>query len=163
MALIKYDKGSNLTKNLSEVCKIRIIWGSDETITTVLSNPKNIRCKDLVFPSRISWAVISTKLILEQTYKLSELANAFFDDTFSLDQNACSSPSQVFFLRDGLQVENAKELFWNAVKDVMLERNYEVSEAMVMNREVACVSAAMISPGCKINRNYLPFFHLFQT
>ena len=163
LSLIRFDKSSGLSSEISKICFVRAIWGSDETVQEILAYPKKIKCKDLVFPARLSCSVISCARVLSQNDDVHKLAESFFADTFSMDQNACSSPTQVFFMRDSENVVEAKNYFWKSLKHVMISQKYEVDGAMVMNREVASVNTLMEKGEGLINRRFLPFFHNVET
>ena len=160
LSLVKFDKGTDLSAEISKLSEVRAVWGSDATVHEILSHSKRLKCKDLVFPARLSWSVISCKRILDHAEHLCDLANDFFNDTFSMDQNACSSPTQIFFLRDTHNVEKAKSLFWRAIKEKIISRKYEISSSVVMEREIASVRAVMTSENTLIRRDYLPHFHV---
>lgn len=160
LSLVKFDKDTDISSEISKLSEVRAIWGGDATAYEVLSYSKRLKCKDLVFPARLSWSVISCERILDNAENLCDLANDFFNDTFSMDQNACSSPTQVFFLRNTQNVEKAKSLFWRAVKEKIISRKYEITNSMVMEREIASVKAVMTSGNALINRDFLPHFHV---
>ena len=159
ISLIKFDKNSDLSQHISKLSMVRVIWGSDETVATVLKYQKKIKCKDLVFPSRVSWAIVSCHKVLDKKTDLNKLAHNFFNDTFSMDQNACSSPTQIFFLRDTNHTKKAKNIFWEAVHEIMISQKYELNGAMIMNREVASIDAIITKAHGWIDRQFLPYFH----
>ncbi len=83
--------------------------GGDETIRNIrnLSTPE--RCVDIAFSDRYSFCVIETEAVLElDERELQLLAEHFYNDTYLMDQNACSSPHLVVWL--GKLGEGAKNV-----------------------------------------------------
>jgi len=79
-------------KELSSACDVRILWGSDETIDKIRAYPLTGRKIDLSFGDKYSVSVIS------KIGDPKNLAHRFFRDTYSMDQNACSSPHAIFWV-----------------------------------------------------------------
>ena len=57
---------------------------------------------------------------IAQTKDLPRLAQDFYNDTFFSDQNACTSPRIIIWL--GKNKENAKNIFWNEVHKLVVEK-----------------------------------------
>ena len=114
-ALIRYEQNNEITSMFSANCNARLIWGGDITIRDIrkiASVPE--RCVDIAFSDRYSLCVIDAPSIinLDET-ELIRLSERFYNDTYLMDQNACSSPHLVLWLGDKKDV--AKEIFWKAV------------------------------------------------
>lgn len=136
LAFVKYDRTSDATAFFSKMADARIIWGGDHTIETVKKNPVPPRSVDVCFSDRYSIAVINPGSILKEEDKdLSKLAEAFYNDTYLFDQNACSAPHLVFWLNRG-DVEEAKKKFWDAVHEYA-RKHYEFSAIMAVDKETA--------------------------
>ena len=79
----------------------RMIWGGDKTIESIRSLKTKPRCVDITFADRYSICIINAEKILSlDEEKLSRLAESFYNDTFLMDQNACSSPQMIYWLND---------------------------------------------------------------
>ena len=96
---IEYDHNLNdkFTSEISLFCDVRIVWGSDQTINKIAKLTKSQRAIDLFFPDRYS----ITSINLCEYSKLSEnkkkmLANRFFYDAYSMNQNGCNSHTFFF-------------------------------------------------------------------
>jgi len=120
-AFVKYDSNDQITKMLMANCNSRIIWGGDSTIKKIRKMPMQVRGVEIAFADRYSFCAIEASSIIElDEQALKQLAQNFFNDTYLMDQNACSSPHLVVWL--GEENEEAKERFWLAVYRVVTEK-----------------------------------------
>lgn len=120
-AFVRYDHEGGATAEFSEICDARVIWGGDDTIEDVRSNPIPARASDITFADRYSFSVIGLNELNDlDDDGLSKLARNFYNDTYLMDQNACSSPHLIIWLGSGQGAEKAK--FWNAVRVVVAEK-----------------------------------------
>ena len=99
-----------------------IVWGSDETVERFRRLPKQPRSVEVYFPNRISSAALNAAayLALSEPEK-TKLARAFYNDSFLVDQNACSSPSMVFWIGATAPVREAKTAFWKHLETTLNE------------------------------------------
>lgn len=101
---VSYDsRDGERTAYFSSLCDMRIIWGGDRTVEEIRKFPLKAGAGEITFPDRTSVLLLNTgemsKLGEEE---LENLAHRFCMDTYNMDQNACSSPSLVFW-EDGPQ------------------------------------------------------------
>lgn len=93
-AFIKYEHNDAITLELSQHSAVRIIWGGDSTINAIRKFPIPERSIEVAFADRYSFCVIDAQSINGAgTLKIKKLAENFYNDTYLMDQNACSSPS----------------------------------------------------------------------
>lgn len=118
ICIIRYQHSDEITQALTDLCDIRMIWGGNHTIAAVRKATISARCIDLGFADRYSVAVIDADDYLEEN--AVALANDFYNDTYFYDQNACSSPRLVIWT--GNRIPEAKEVFWNALDDIVSEK-----------------------------------------
>lgn len=118
ICIIRYQHSDEITQALTDLCDIRMIWGGNHTIAAVRKATISARCIDLGFADRYSVAVIDADDYLEEN--AAALANDFYNDTYFSDQNACSSPRLVIWT--GNRIPEAKEVFWNALDDIVSEK-----------------------------------------
>lgn len=114
---IRYPQNDIVTQQLSTISNARLIWGSDETVKTIKSFVTPSKCLDIPFSERYSFAVIGAAEVLGlDEVKLKRLVDGFFNDTYLMDQNACSSPQFILWYTTNEQItEAAKAKFWDAV------------------------------------------------
>ena len=84
---------------VSSIADGRLIWGGDRTIETIKKcNTKN-KVTDLIFGDRVSLSVIDLKHLKKiNKLELKQLINNFYNDTFLVDQNGCSSPKIILLI-----------------------------------------------------------------
>ena len=112
-ALIRYPVDSETTGYFCAMADARLIWGGDATIAAVKRQPVRPRCVDICFADRYSICLIDGKAVeAAGEADLARLAEGFYNDTYLMDQNACSSPQLNLWLHDS---EAARERFWDAV------------------------------------------------
>jgi len=117
---IKYPQNDEITGMYSANCNARIIWGGDDTINNIRKLPIPVRSIEIAFADRYSFCVIDARSILSIDHAaLSKLAIAFYNDTYLMDQNACSSPNLIIWLGSSIEIEKAKSSFWQAIIDVV--------------------------------------------
>ncbi|GHV45749.1 hypothetical protein AGMMS49546_32360 [Spirochaetia bacterium] len=132
-AFIGYPVDNKITEAFCEMADARIVWGGDQTVENIRQLKTKPRCVDVVFPDRYSFAIINGKSVDEvPEQELQRLAGFFYNDTYLMDQNACSSP-QIIFWQDAKT--KAKERFWNAVVDIAREK-YDLQPAISIDKYV---------------------------
>lgn len=144
ICIIRYDHNEEITRALTDLCDIRMIWGGNHTIAAIRKATANARCIDLGFADRYSIAVIDSDDYLEKDAAL--LANDFYNDTYFSDQNACSSPRMVIWTGD--RISEAKELFWNALEDVV-SKKYSMEPMCSSEKLLKTAICAVKYPGVR--------------
>lgn len=115
IVLLRYDRISSANSILSSKCNVRVIWGGDQTIASIRKNSLPPRSFDVCFADRYSISAINPKAILAATESdLSKLAEAFYNDTYLFDQNACSAPHTIYWLNDK-NLREAQKRFWTSI------------------------------------------------
>ena len=117
IALVRYDRTSDANAYFSSIAHVRVIWGGDATIATIRQNAIPPRSFDVCFADRYSIAAIRPSAVLQTSDKeMKTLAENFYNDTYLFDQNACSAPHLILWMKEN-GVEKAKARFWDAVYD----------------------------------------------
>ncbi len=126
---IRYPQNDSITRRLSFISNARLIWGSDETVRTIKSFDTPSKCIDVPFSERYSFAVIGAAEVLDlDEARINRLVDGFFNDTYLMDQNACSSPQFIlWYARDERVCEAAKARFWDAV-NIKVNNEYDLAE-----------------------------------
>ena len=132
IAVIRYEHSNNLTAKLSSICNARIIWGGDKTIQNIRKFQTSPRCVDISFSDRYSISILNSQAIDNITpQELSKMASDFYNDTYTMDQNACSSPHVILWLGENSQ--RGKSKFWNALFKVALKK-YDLTEIKAIDK-----------------------------
>ena len=84
---------------LSMESDVRIIWGGQEAVHTVLTLPKKDTAEDIVFGPKNSLVIIGKNSFEEND--LPDLAFKLALDISMFEQRACTSPHTVFIEKDG--------------------------------------------------------------
>ena len=96
--ILRYKNNDSLTREISLKCDARIIWGGDKTINSIRKFELNERAREITFSDRYSICVINlNKLPLNNISIYKKLALDFYNDTYLVDQNACSSPHLIIW------------------------------------------------------------------
>lgn len=146
-AFVTYPRDNSITEAFSRMADVRVIWGGDATVASVRSLAKKPRCIDIAFPDRYSVAVIDGASISALDNEgLSSLAEAFYNDTYLMDQNACSSPQTIFWLNAG---DSPKKAFWESVRGYAASR-YLLQPQVVIDKYVTlCETIIDGKVGCE--------------
>ena len=118
ITIIRYNNDDTITKKFSMICDARLIWGGDKTINDLKSFKTHEKNLDIAFADRYSFCVIDQfKISKLKDLELKNLAQKFYNDTFLVDQNACSSPHLIIWTgKKILKVERFWKSVYNLVK-----------------------------------------------
>jgi len=112
ICLINYKKSDYISNKLSMISDARLIWGGDQTIIAFKKYDTKPRVVDLYFANRYSLCLINSKKFNKlKNIQIKELAHKFYIDSYTMSQNACSSPKSLIW--SGNIDSKKKELFWN--------------------------------------------------
>jgi hypothetical protein len=122
-AFVRYESGNATTEQFSRECDGRIIWGGDETIANIRRYRMPAHSVEITFADRYSFCLMDSKAVAElETHNLIKLARQFYNDTYFMDQNACSTPHLVVWV--GAETKLAQDRFWTAIHE-QVKNNYE--------------------------------------
>lgn len=145
VCIIRYDHDDTVTRALSSLCDIRIIWGGDNTIEFIRKMPVQPRCLDIGFADRYSFAIIDADAYLAMDKDV--VAVDFYNDTYYTDQNACSSTRLVVWV--GEKIAEAKEMFWSAIADVV-KKKYKMHAISSSDKLLNIAVCAVKHPDVKV-------------
>lgn len=111
---------------IAQNADVRLLWGGDESVLRECARSSKPRSIDLKFADRFSCALINARAVLEaDSASLERLCAGFFADVFSFSQNACNSPSAIFWVGD-CEIQKAQKIFWNQMQK--LSKNYQMPQ-----------------------------------
>lgn len=140
-AMISYPVDNAITGQFSEAADARIIWGGDQTIKSIRRLNAPPRCVDLAFADRTSLCVMDINSVEAADDKtLNRLAQDFFNDTYLMDQNACSSPHLIVW--HGKDCEAARQKFWGALKSIV-QTMYSLEAVQAVDKYTAALQVAI--------------------
>ena len=134
IVIIRYENNDNYTKNISYKCNLRVIWGGDETIKKIRKFELNPSSTDITFADRSSICIINSNSIIKlDSFNLSILVEKFYNDTYLVDQNACSSPHIIFWKGKKNVNKIAQKKFWDKLYALVI-RKYNLEESSAVEK-----------------------------
>lgn len=141
-AFVRYPRSDEITAEFCKIADARMIWGGDKTIENIKALPASPRCVDIAFADRYSLAIIDGEAVLNaDDAQMKRLAENFYNDTWLMDQNACSSPQIILWINDG---EGARAKFWNAALAVA-EAKYALQDAVAVDKYTLFCTEAVVN------------------
>lgn len=131
IVLVRYASDTGMTEYLSAQCMARLVWGGDETVKRFRAVPLPPRARDIAFADRYSIALLDADAVLH-CEDMTRLAQDFHNDTYLVDQNACSSPTLVVWLGQPDAVAQAQRVFWDAV--AVRAANYPLAAVQAVDK-----------------------------
>ena len=143
-----------MTQAFSTRCNARLVWGGDRTIDSIRKVPIPARSVDITFGDRRSLCVIDAGAVLQASPNaLQRLASSFYNDTYLVDQNACSSPHLVVWLGSAEACASAKPRFWDRVSALATAR-YDLEPIWAIEKYLALCEGAIRLAGLKGTRRH---------
>ena len=130
ICMVKYPPSLEITNLFSMMCNSRVVWGGDATIAEIRQSPLQPRANEVNFADRYSFAIIEGDEFLKAKDKV-KIVMDFYNDTYLLDQNACTAPHIIIWL--GKRKDKAKELFWEILFDYTKE-HYNINPVQIIGK-----------------------------
>ena len=109
-----------------------MILGGEKTIKNIRKLPISDRAVEVVFADRYSLCVINAdKLRSCDGITLARLLSGFYNDTYLMDQNACSSPHLIIWLGERAYLEDSIKKFWSELYE-FIEKNTKLLQFMLL-------------------------------
>lgn len=145
-SFVRYPRNDEITASFCKIADVRMIWGGDNTIEKIKSFQASPRCVDLVFADRYSLAILNGDAILQANdAQIKKLAEDFYNDSWLMDQNACSSPQIILWQNSG---EKARQRFWNAVY-AQAKQKYILQDAVAVDKYTLFCAEAISNANAK--------------
>lgn len=131
--MVGYERDDATTAELSAACDLRVLWGGDRAITELRRHPLAPHARDLTFPDRASFAVLSGRAWRASSIdERRDVVRRFYNDAYWFDQAACASPRAVFWVG-----EDAQHEFGELLREVLAEKEHALEPAMAVQQRVA--------------------------
>ena len=131
--VVSYGHDAEINDYYSEKCDVRVIWGGDSTIKEVRQSQLRPRATEITFADRYSFAVFDEGAVEALSEEQCRgLAEKFYNDTYLMDQNACSSPHLVLWLNAAEGERTGRQRFWKAL--CQAAEKYDMPEKKVMDK-----------------------------
>ena len=134
---IRTGHDSNELLQLVSCADALIVWGGDATVAHFKAMTKKPRCAELYFPNRTSSCLLDAKQVCDTTeVDFKQLITNFYNDTYVVDQNACSSPSKLGWLGDKKTIAEAESRFFHQLKILLLQKSYHLDPVARIDRYI---------------------------
>ncbi len=144
-------------------CEGLVVWGGDETVSYFRALPKKADAVELYFPNRVSCLVIDAEAVIDSVDKArSQLFNDFYNDTFLVDQNACSSPNIIYWVGVNETIKQAQEVFWSGFESC-LEAKVASQTGMIIEKKLDLLRLVQHSTSHVQVEKYGPHIWLFEN
>lgn len=129
---LRYARNRDVNDYLSKMCDVRVIWGGDHAVNEIRKSTLRPRAGEVTFSDRYSICVIDAAEYLVAEDK-EKIALGFYNDTYLMDQNACTSPRLVCWMGVHSDIQNAKRLFWDKLHDEV-EKKYNFQPVQYVDK-----------------------------
>ncbi len=151
ICLVKYDHSEKvITDHFSKICDSRIVWGGDLTISEIRKSPLKARATEITFADRYSIFVINADSYLDAPDK-DQIAQAFYNDTYLTDQNACTSPFIVIWM--GANILEAQEIFWGKLYS-LVKSKFTIQPSHIIDKTTNSYIFASTHSSIKIKNSH---------
>lgn len=122
LSIVTYGRDNGVTAAYCARCDGRVVWGGDATVAALRAMPMPPHAVEFSFPDRWSLALFSQAAFSAMDgEELAVQARRFYNDTYQMDQNACSSPHLVLWLEDG-GTPDCRARWWRTVAEQVVRR-----------------------------------------
>lgn len=130
-AFVRYPADSDCSAEFSKMADVRMIWGGDKTVGLLKSLETKPKCIDITFADRYSICMIDGAAVAQtDVVSLRKLAENFYNDTYLMDQNACSSPQVILWKND---CEQGRLRFWDEVYN-LAQKKYVLQATVCVDK-----------------------------
>lgn len=141
--MVTYGRDDAVTAALSAACDLRVIWGGDRSVEQIRRHPLAPSARDLTFPDRSSFSVISARGWAAATPQQRRTAVlGLYNDAYWFDQAACASPRAVFWVGSAAEVGPAQEELIELLGELVGQKAPAVDAAMAVEKRVATYGLA---------------------
>lgn len=135
--ILSYGHDAEITRVLSMMCDVRVIWGGDQTVSLIRSVPLAVHAREVTFPDRSSLAVVRAEPYLALSLEAKgKIAEQFFNDAYWFDQMACSSPRLLIWCGTSEDVQRASDIFWATLDSSINKKQFAAAAATHMRKLV---------------------------
>lgn len=113
IVILRYDHEEHITAALSGLCDARMVWGGDETVSTIRRIPLPPLSVEVSFADRFSSLALPAKAYLNAgEEQKDQIVHAIFNDIYLFDQMACASPRLLHWIgTDEHSAEAAQDFY----------------------------------------------------
>ncbi len=141
--VVEYGHQEQVTAALSAACRLRVLWGGDQTVQKLRSIPLAADARDLTMADRCSLCAIGAAgwLAADQVRR-DAVVEGFYNDAYWYGQAACASPLTVCCIGPDAQVRDARADFLDRLETLVLQRRPLIDAQMAIEKRVAAYGLA---------------------
>lgn len=129
ICVVKYPHCKEITDDFSQKCASRVIWGGDNTIKEIRKSEIPCRTNEITFSDRYSFAIFDEETMENDSDSdLKVLAEKFYNDTYLMDQNACSSPHLIMWMPS--KSRQGRLRFWDMLNKIAVKYDMQAKKAV---------------------------------
>ena len=149
--LMRYEHDDTINAALSGLCDLRVIWGGDATISEIRRHPLAPHARDLTFPDRVSFSVVSAEAWLQASRDRQEQTiQSFYNDSYLYDQAACASPLTVYWIGEPDVIPPAQRSFIEQLAETVAARGPRPDTTAVIDKYVRTYSLGLAGEAASI-------------
>lgn len=153
ICVVRYLHNKEITDEFSMNCNCRVIWGGDSTINKIRESRISAKANEITFADRYSFAIFDEKTIESLSEEeIRKIAEKFYNDTYLMDQNACSSPHLIMWKAS--EKKYGRKKFWDTLNVVAQKYDLQAKKA-IDKYTLAAELATKINYKLSIYSNYL--------
>lgn len=160
ISVFSCPRDSSLVREGVETCDGCVVWGGDRTIRQIRSIPMRADAVQLCFPDRYSVCILDTESMSSmKEEEWNRLLDRFYNDTYAMDQNACTSPGLIIWNQkeETKETRLLRERWWKGVSQKAGSYQLDAHKVMVKYERLcryAMLSEDEVKITCRENRLY---------
>lgn len=160
ITIVRYQDNEKFTSKLSNLCNARIMWGGNKTINSIRNHKIQERTVELSFADRYSFCVMNpSKIIKMSNFEINNLIQKFYNDTYAVDQNACTSPHLIVWM--GKKQKELENKFWKKLYEFVLAR-YNFQAISPIEKFTDTCKFIISSSNIKSIKNFENYIHKIE-
>ena len=138
--IVQYERNDEISRQYINASNACVFWGGDETVAKMHALIEKPGITEVSFPDRYGLCILNAEALKEYLpEEIEHLAHRFYNDTYVMDQNACSSPRLVVWYGNVEKevINETKKRFWNAL--------YKESLAYPLEEDKVCAKFSLLA------------------
>lgn len=145
--VVSYGHIDDVTAAMSLQCDLRVVWGGDESVRTIRRFQLRPSGRDITFPDRHSFAVVSAEAYARlDPSDRRRVAERLYNDVFWFDQAGCSSPRWLLWVDDhgSTALDSLRSDLAAHLQAVIEAKRYRVETGMAIEKLVSTYGEIMV-------------------
>lgn len=141
--VVQYGHEDAVNAAFSAACDLRVIWGGDDSVSSIRRYALAPAARDITFPNRSSFSVIETGAFMALgDEERHELAAMLFNDMYWFDQAGCSSPRWLAWVGGSeAEMEISSASLATHLRAVVTEKRFQIETGAVIDKMVNAYGA----------------------